>query len=600
VSTPPSPSDRGVSRRRALQLFGTGTAGIAFLAACSPSSKATKTGSKEFHGAWPFQVPPKGHFNVVDTVTDALLMDGPYIDLITVPPAMYLWKDKKYEGLLAESWSLDSATKTYTVKLKSGLKWSDGKPLTSKDMVTTWWCLRIMRSVGWDYISKIEATDDLTVVFTLSNASTVFERYALRRQIYSDATYGDWATKAQTLFASGKTLDSPEGTKLNTDFQSFRPDDVIASGPFKFDTKTINNSQITLVKNDTGYAADKVAFLKVVLFNGETPDVTPLVLAKSVDYATHGFPPATEKEFSSKGIRILRPPVYSGAALYINLDKLPEFKDPKARQALAYMLKRDQVGTVSLGDSGKAVKYMAGFSDLQVPDWLTADDVAKLKTYDNNAQTATAMLTALGWKKNGDTWSKPDGKATSYELIYHAEYADYSATGQNVAQQLNDFGIKTAGRGVTYSQVPIDMQKGNFQFAIQTWGASQHPNPHFAFVNPLFTYNYPISANKGGRGIDFNLNQTTSAGPIDLKAAVDAAGAGLDEAAQKASVTKVALAFNELLPVIPLYERYGNNSALEGTRVKAWPADDDPIFLNAPYADNFTILLMFQGRLLPV
>jgi peptide/nickel transport system substrate-binding protein len=599
MSQPSSPLDRPVSRRRALQVFGAGTAGIAFLAACSPSSKATKSGTKEFHGAWPFQVPPKGHFNIVDTVTDGLLSDGPYIDLITTPPAMYLWKEKKYEGLLAESWKLDATAKTYTVKLRTGLKWSDGKPVTSKDMVTTWWVLRLMRSVGWDYINKVEATDDQTVVFTISNPSTVFERYALRRQIYSDATYGQWATQAQALFAAGKTLDSPEGTKLNTDFQAFRPTEVIASGPFKFDTTTITNAQLTLVKNDTGYAADKVGFSKVVLYNGETPDVTPLVLAKNVDYATHGFPPATEKEFTSKGIRILRPPVYSGAALYINLNKLPEFKDPKARQALAYMLKRDQVGQISLGDSGKPVKYMAGFSDLQVPDWLDAADVAKLKTYDNNAQTATAMLTALGWKKNGSSWVKPDGKPASYELMYHAEFADYSATGQNVTQQLNDFGIKTLGRGVTYSQVPIDMQKGNFQFAIQTWGASQHPNPHFAFINPLFTYNYPIAANKGGRGIDFDLNQTTSAGPIDLKAAVDAAGAGLDEAAQKASVTKVALAFNELLPVIPLYERYGNNSALEGTRVKAWPADDDPILLNAPYADNFTILLMFQGRLLP-
>jgi peptide/nickel transport system substrate-binding protein len=599
MSQPSSPLDRPVSRRRALQVFGAGTAGIAFLAACSPSSKATKSGSKEFHGAWPFQVPPKGHFNVVEGVLDGFTSDGPYIDLVTTPPAMYLWKDKKYEGLLAESWNLDATAKTYTVKLKTGLKWSDGKPLTSKDMVTTWWVLRLIRNVGWDYIEKVEAKDDQTVVFTLSNASTVFERYALRRQIYSDATYGEWATKTQALFAAGKTLDSPDGTKLNTDFQALRPTDVIASGPFKFDPNSITNAQLTLVKNDTGYAADKVAFSKVVLYNGETPDVTPLVLAKNVDYATHGFPPATEKEFTSKGIRILRPPVYSGAALYINLKALPEFKDPKARQALAYLLKRDQVGQISLGDSGKAVKYMAGFSDLQVPDWLNAADVAKLKTYDNNAQTATDMLTSLGWKKNGSSWVKPDGKPASYELMYHAEFADYSATGQNVAQQLNDFGIKTQGRGVTFSQVEPDMQKGNFQFVIQTWGASQHPNPHFAFVNPLFRFNYPISANKGGRGIDFDLNQTTSAGPIDLKAAVDAAGAGLDEAAQKASVTKVALAFNELLPVIPLYERYGNNSALEGTRVKAWPADDDPILLNAPYADNFTILLMFQGRLVP-
>jgi peptide/nickel transport system substrate-binding protein len=182
-------------------------------------------------------------------------------------------------------------------------------------------------------------------------------------------------------------------------------------------------------------------------------------------------------------------------------------------------------------------------------------------------------------------------------VSYHAEFADYSATGQNVAQQLAAFGFKTGGKGVTYTQMDVDLYKGNYQMAIQTWGSSKHPNPHFAFVQPLFTYNYPVAANQGGRGIDFDLKQTTSTGPIDFKELVDAAGAGLDEAAQKASVTKVALAFNELLPVVPLYERYGNNPALEGVRVKAWPADDDPIIYNAPYADNFTIMLMLDGRL---
>jgi peptide/nickel transport system substrate-binding protein len=371
----------------------------------------------------------------------------------------------------------------------------------------------------------------------------------------------------------------------------------MASGPYNIDPKSITNSQLTLTKNTTGYAADKVDFSKVVLFNGETPDVTPLVLAKSVDYATHGFPPATEKEFTAKGIRILRPPVYSGAALYINLAKLPEFKDAKARQALAYALQRDQVGQVSLGDSGKPVKYMAGFSDVQVPDWLSADDLAKLKTYDYNVQTATDLLTSLGWKKTGSGWTKPDGSPATFTVSYAAEYADYSATGQNVAQQLTAFGFKAAGKGVTYTQMDVDFYKGNYEMGIQTWGSSKHPNPHFAFVQPLFTYNYPVAANQGGKGIDFDLNQTTSAGPIDLKAAIDAAGAGLDEAAQKASVTKVALAFNELLPVVPLYERYGNNPALEGVRVKAWPADGDPILYNAPYADNFTILLMLRGDL---
>src|SRR5687767_2757628 len=90
-----------VSRRRALQLFGAGAAGIAFLAACQQSEKAdTKSGNKEFHGAWPFQVPPKGHFNQLPGMVDMIVGDGPYLDLLVPPPAMYLWKERTYQGLL--------------------------------------------------------------------------------------------------------------------------------------------------------------------------------------------------------------------------------------------------------------------------------------------------------------------------------------------------------------------------------------------------------------------------------------------------------------------------------------------------------------------
>jgi peptide/nickel transport system substrate-binding protein len=52
-----------------------------------------------------------------------------------------------------------------------------------------------------------------------------------------------------------------------------------------------------------------------------------------------------------------------------------------------------------------------------------------------------------------------------------------------------------------------------------------------------------------------------------------------------------------LLPVIPLYERFGANPAWEGVRIKAWPADDDPILLNSPYGDGIPIMLMYNGQL---
>ena len=97
--------------------------------------------------------------------------------------------------------------------------------------------------------------------------------------------------------------------------------------------------------------------------------------------------------------------------------------------------------------------------------------------------------------------------------------------------------------------------------AIQSWGASSHPHPYFSFVQDLYTFNYVTAANSGGKGMNFPLKQTTSAGPIDLQAVVDKSAQGLNVDEQKKNVT--AMAFNELLPIMPLWERYGNNPALE-------------------------------------
>ena len=137
--------------------------------------------------------------------------------------------------------------------------------------------------------------------------------------------------------------------------------------------------------------------------------------------------------------------------------------------------------------------------------------------------------------------------------------------------------------------------------AIQAWGSSTHPHPHFSFITDLFLHHIPIAKNQGGKGYGFPLQDVeTSAGTVDLEELVTASGEGLDVEEQKKNISTVALAFNELLPIIPLFERYGNNPALEGVRVQGFPTEDDPILENAPYADNFVILKMFRGDITPV
>jgi peptide/nickel transport system substrate-binding protein len=532
-------------------------------------------------------------------VTDSIFVGGIYRDILEMPLGMYYWKDKKWMPLLATDWKFDGDN--FKVNLRKGVKWSDGKDFTSKDVVTTFQLRRIMRQPIWSYIDDVKADGDNAVTFHMSKPATVVERYIIRDNINSDATFGEWGKKAADLFASGKTTDSPEFKQLNTDFQAFRPKEQIVTGPYKVDQASMTNARVDLVKVPTSWAADKVNFDKVVLFNGETDTITPVVLAKDVDYATHGFPPATEQAFKAAGIRVGRPPVFNGRGIGFNFDKVGNvFGDKKVRQALAYALDREQNAKITYADSGKGVKAPTNIAENWLPDWLSADDIGKLNTYPYDPKKAESMLTELGWKKGSDgVWVTKDGVRCEFEMLAEAEYADASASAQNAAEQLTKFGIKTTLRTITFTQMPVDIDKGNFQLCSLQWGTANDPFPQFAFDSNLIRFTVR-SANAGGKGIAFPLKQTTeSVGDVDFEQLTVEIGQGLDVAKQKAATTKAVRAFNELLPMIPLYERYGNNPILEGVRVVGWPKDDDVLFQNAAYADSYVIISMLESRLQP-
>lgn len=561
-----------------------------------------KAGNKEFHSAWPYEVPPTGNLNMIQSIAHTIMQPpNIYADLIIEPFAMYYWKEDKWLPLMATDWKFVNGD-TFTVNLRKGAKWSDGKDFTSTDVLSTFWCMRILSQSVWKYLDKIDAPDPYTVNFHMKQPSTVVQRYVLRTNTASDVTYGPWAKRAQDLFNGGKTISDPEGKQLLQEFTNFKPDSIIASGPFNIDVKSITNAQFTMPKNPTAWNADQVPFDRIVNFNGETPDITPVVLSKDVDYATHGFPPTTDQAMQQAGIRVIRPPVYSGGALFINFDKLGNILgDKRVRQAMAMAIDREQNAKVTYANSGKGVKYMTGMSDILVPKWISDADVKTLNPYPYDPNKAASMLADLGWKKGGDgVWTTKDGQRAEFELLAPAEYVDQSTSAQNSAEQLTKFGFKTVVRAVTYTQFPVDVDKGNFQLAQTGWGASTNPHPFFSYDTALFLHN-TRAVNNGGKGQDFPLKQKTDvAGDVDLeKLTLDSAD-GLDEGAQKANVTKIARVFNELLPIIPIYERYGNNAVLEGVRVQPWPPDDDPILQNAPYADGIVTMLMLTGRLKPV
>jgi peptide/nickel transport system substrate-binding protein len=429
----------------------------------------------------------------------------------------------------------------------------------------------------------------------MAEPSTVVERYVIRvAPIVDRATYGEWSDRLQELVDQGLADDSDEWSALLQEFNEYRPEGVNATGPYNIDVGSINEARLTLLKNESSWLADTVKFDKVYLYNGETPTVTPLVLALQVDYATHGFPPATERAFSELGVRIVRPPIYSGPALFFNYTVYP-FNVKEVRQAIAYAVDRNENGVVSLGDSGKAVQYMAGFSDNIVPLWV--DDPSALNPYELDLDMAASLLEGLGFTKGDDgIWVTDQGGKMEYELTVPAEFADWSAAAENLAGQLTAFGIKTTVRGVQFQQHPIDVNQGNFQMAIRAWG-SGNPHPYFSFVADLYTHNIEAAE---GPGMSFEMVQPTECcGEFNFEEMNDNSTVGLDVAAQKAMVAETAKAFNELLPIVPIWERYGNNPAMEELHTCGWLPEGDPIYANSPYADNFAVMMILDGTLYP-
>jgi peptide/nickel transport system substrate-binding protein len=592
-----------LSRRHLLQLLGV-TATGSLAAACQGGTREQAAGPGTpasgglFQGWYPYDAPPKGNINLLPGVSASITI-GYFYDWILLPGAMYYWASQDYFYLLADpSSSLSEDGTTFTYRVRPGLKWSDGKPVTGKDVYTTWCLEYVMASPAFTYVDKVTQTDDMTVTFHIKMPAPIAQYYILRGQIVSDAVYGQFLAEAEPFVKELTPAADKRMAQLVQKISAFKPEKVTASGPFTFDMDRLTTQQLTLVKNPRGYLAKQVKFDRATVHTHQGINVlATLALSGKIDYGTGGWPVTIEKELEKKGLRIIRPPTYFGPALFVNHGKLPEFRDKRVRQALAHAIDRAQEGRAALGESGKDVELMAGFSDLQVPQWLSEADLAKLNRYEHDHTKAADLLTAAGWKKAGGAWMTPEGKRAAYTLIYPSQFPDWASAAQNLESQLSQFGFKITLRGVDMAEQPIDVQSGKFELAIQGWGSSGNPWPTASFDTDLLAYNYPVT--KPNRGMDFPLVQETdSVGRIDFAKAIPDSGRGANDEELKAKITDLALAFNELLPIIPLFERY-DNDGINTKNIAGFPPDDDPIYRNSIYADNFVTILLYKGVLRP-
>lgn len=488
-----------------------------------------------------------------------------------------------------------------TINLKPGISWSDGTPLTSADFVgmyNVFWAQQYL----WDSLTDVKATSDTQFVLETNTLSPNLMQGLVRwNQPGSSSQFGDIYTRLEDLRASGADPAGPEVAKVLADLDALDPDTVVAYGPYVVDPSSITAQQLTMVKNDGGYNADKIAFDHVEVNWGSTQQTVPLLLQNQLDYTTDAFTPSDVKALAAnKNIELIRTPLSTGTGIWFN-EAIAPFGDKRFRQAIALIIDRERNAKVSLGDAAKAVKYMVGFSDNYVADWLSDDVVGGLNTYERDLDAAAKLLDDVGLTKDGDDWTY-QGKKFGFEITAPTDFPDFLASAKDVSAQLNEFGFDTHVRGIPAANRPDTIKTGRYDVLLDFSMVSAPAHPatslDWNMAAGFFGTNNPES--DGDKGLDWSWNQTAPDGTqVYVPDLLATAVAGLDPEPQKGAVTTLAQIFNDQLPVIPIFERYTTDPVAHGPRVTGWLPADHPIYQNNQSNDPYSSIQFLEGVLRP-
>ncbi|NIP29334.1 MAG: peptide-binding protein [Candidatus Dadabacteria bacterium] len=357
--------------------------------------------------------------------------------------------------LLAESWEISEDKLSFIFQLKKNIKWHDGTPFTSKDVVFSYKSIMDPKVDAphlksyYRELKSVEAIDDYTVKFTY-----------LRPYFLALEFSGGMPIVPEHIFKKGNFNKNPAGRH------------PIGTGPYKFvEWKTGN--QIILEKNED-YWKDKPKLNKIVfkIINDETVKFQVL---KKGDLDRAGLTPiqwdkqskteAFNKNFNKHAYFT---PNYS----FIGWNqKKPFFSDKKVRRAMTHFLNRELVLKKILIDLG-AIVTSPFF--IKSPEYPT-----DIKPYEYDPQKAVELLAEAGWiDSDSDGIRDKEGVKFEFEFLIPSG----SDTGEKIAtilkEELRKAGIVMNIRKTEWAVFTQRLNQRKFDAVTLGWSMGVESDPY--------------------------------------------------------------------------------------------------------------------------
>src|SRR5438309_2162832 len=375
---------------------------VEFLEACAGGNNTTTTTAKKGGHV------VEGNFSDIRTLNSMLSSDTASNQVIGLMFDGLL--NYKKDGTLIPQLASDlpkasSDGLTYTFKLRSNLKWSDGQALTSDDVKFTY-------ALAFDpqykdfasprrgdlskYIASVDTPDATTAVFKMTQAFAPF--------LSSHGRYG---------ILPKHVLGNMTGIQLNT--ADFNTAPTVVNGAFKF-VSWAKGQQVTMARNDSYWQGAPYLDQWVYKVLPDSVAVTNQLKTGEIDIG-----PVDPGQFdalrttSTVAMSEFGVPTFTFYAYQLDPTKPagPLFQDKAVRQALLYALDRQSIVTAVFFGHGQVA------NSVEPPISLDYKDKPQVVVGFDKAK-AESLLEGAGWAKGSDGIHAKNGLKLKFTMITNA------------------------------------------------------------------------------------------------------------------------------------------------------------------------------------
>jgi len=377
----------------------------------------------------------------------------------------YSQQDFSPQPGLADKWTVSSDNLTWSYHIRSGMKWSDGQPITAKD-------------VAWTF----------NKIMTDKTAATANGNFVANFDTVTATDDSDVQIKTKKPQATMLALDVPivpehvwsKVTDIGKYDNLQYP--VVGSGPFTL-TNFTQGQSITL-KANPDYYGDKPAYDQLEFRHYDNVDAAVQGLKNGdVDVVSNLTPAQFTALQSTPNVTVVKSRQGRQNDLLINYqaqtnthqpvgDGNPVLKDPKVRQAIA-----ESVDIKTLVDKayGGLAEPGSGFVPAVFSEWHWSPDASQDQKFDLTA--AAKLLDEAGYPKGADgVRTDKSGKPINLRLVVDNSNSQWMSAAQFIQGWLKQIGLGVTIQALSSDAVTDAGSAGKYDLQLNAWTGNPDPD----------------------------------------------------------------------------------------------------------------------------